>query len=208
MRLLQKEAKNMPPPNNPATGRVALTVDRDTRKYINTLHLARTDNATITAADLLNMANVVADWWQNSYRHAVKLQIVGEQVVATKQDPSDPLQTTVYINGPGDYASGGIQPGDVTAAVSWRTGLAGRKYRGRFYDFGVPSDASNTNDTMTGVYLALLTSVGQYLLNHLATAGLKAIVFHRSDNSYTSITSLIVDQLIDSMRNRLAGRGI
>jgi hypothetical protein len=154
------------------------------------------------------MAAVVADWWQQSYRHGCKLQIVGEQVVATKQDPGDPLQTTVFINGPGDYASGGVQPGDVTAAVSWRTGLAGRKFRGRFYDFGVPSDANNANDTMTGAYLTLLSSIGQYLLNHLATAGLKAVVFHRSDDTFTTITALIVDQLVDSMRNRLAGRGI
>jgi hypothetical protein len=154
------------------------------------------------------MAIVIGDWWNNSYRHGVKLQIVGESVTATKQDPADPIQQLLTISLPGDYASGNVQPGDVTAALSWRTGLAGRKYRGRFYDFGVPSDANNANDTMTGTYITLLTAIGQYLLNHLATAGLKAIIFHRGDNTFTTITALVVDQLIDSMRNRLAGRGI
>ena len=198
----------MAPPNAPSTARVALTVDRDTRKFVNTFHLERLDNGVLGALDLATMVAVLKDWWEQSYRHAVKLQIVGESVVATKQDPFDPLQATVLTNLPGDYASGGIQPGDVTAAVSWRTGYAGRKFRGRFFDFGVPSDANNTNDTMTGTYITLLTSFASYLLNHLATAGLKAIIFHKADNTNTTISAIVVDQLVDSMRNRLAGRGM
>lgn len=198
----------MPVPNNPATARVALRVDRDTRKFLNIIHMAKVGGGTLSAADVLNMANVVADWWQTSYRTACKATIVGEDVVATKQDPGDPLQATVYINAPGSYSGGGNEPGNVTSAVSWRTGLAGRKFRGRFYDFNVPPEATNLNDTMTGVYLALLTSVGQYLINHAITAGVTPIIFHRADSSYTAITQVIVDQLLDSMRRRLAGRGI
>jgi hypothetical protein len=198
----------MPPPNNPSTARVALAVTRDTREYINTLHLARVDNAVLGSGDLSNMANVVADWWQNSYKTVVRPNIVGLQVVATKQDPADPLQATVYINAPGSWGTGTVLPGDVSAAVSWRTGLAGRKYRGRFFDFGVPSDAANINDSMTGAYIAALTAIAQYLLNHLLSANLKLVIFHKSDNTYTAVLGLIVDQLIDSMRRRLAGRGI
>lgn len=197
----------MPVPNNNKTARVALRVSRDTRDFINTFHMARTDNAVLTAADLTNMGGVVADWWLNSYRTAVPAAVVGQDIVATKQDPGDPQQITTYIAAPGSRA-GTILPADVTAAVSWRTGLAGRKQRGRFYDFGMAQGDNNSNDSMTGGYIALLTSAGQYLLNHLATAGLKLIIFHRSTDTYTDVVGLIVDQLIDSMRRRLAGRGI
>jgi hypothetical protein len=170
--------------------------------------MKRADGAVLGSADLIAMGAVVADWWLNSYRHACHSQIVGDNIVATKQDPSNPLQETTYIAAPGDYAGGNVTPGDVTAAVSWRSGLAGRKYRGRFYDFEVPSNAINSNDTMTGAYLLLLQAAGAYLLNHLATANLQLIVYHRSTDTFTTLIGVIVDQLVDSMRRRLAGRGI
>jgi hypothetical protein len=198
----------MPTPNDPATARIALEVIRDVRTFINTFHCARSDNAPLNLGDLQNMNAVFADWWLNSYRHAVKANIVGSSITATKQDPANPIQDTVFLAAPGDYASGVVQPGDVTAAVSWRTGLAGRKYRGRFYDFGVPSDAFQVNDAMTGSYITLLTSVGNYLLTHLAAASLKPVIFHRASNTHTTITGLVVDQLLDAMRRRLASRGI
>jgi len=198
----------VPPPNNPQVARVALQVIRDSRHFVNTFHISRTDNASLSVGDLANINAVFADWWLNSYRHACKSVIVGESVTATKLDPALPIQDTLALAAPGDYASANPLPADVSAAVSWRTGLAGRKYRGRFFDYGVPSDAANTNDTMTGGYITNLTTVGNYLLTHLATAGLKAVIFHRGDNTATAITGLVVDQLIDSMRNRLAGRGI
>lgn len=197
----------MPPPNNGRTARVALRAARDTRDFINTFHFARTDNAVLGAADLANIGTVVADWWLNSYRTAFPNVVVGQDITTTKQDPSDPLQNITYIAAPGSRA-GTILPGDVTAAVSWRTGLAGRKFRGRFYDFGMSQGDNNSNDSMTGGYIAILTAIGQYLINHAATAAIKLIIFHRSDNTYTDVTSLVVDQLIDSMRRRLAGRGV
>lgn len=197
----------MAAPNNPSTARVALRAARDTRDFINTFHVARTDNAALSAADLANIGSMFADWWLNSYRSAFTNALVGQDITTTKQDPSDPLQNITYIAAPGTRA-GTILPGDVTAAVSWRTGLAGRKYRGRFYDFGMAFGDANSNDTMTGGYIAILEAIGQYLLNHAVTAALKLIVFHRLTNTYTDINTVVTDQLVDSMRRRLAGRGM
>lgn len=195
-------------PNNPSTARVVLIVQRDSRKFLNVLTMARSDGAVLGTGDLTNMANVVADWWLNSYRHTCSPQIVGDSVVATKQDPSDPIQTTVYLAAPGDLAGGQLDPADVSGAVSWRTGLAGRKYRGRFYHFQPNGLAINANDTFQGSLIASLTAIGNYLLSHAATASLRAVVFHRSTNTYTNIVAVIMDQLVDSMRRRLAGRGV
>lgn len=194
--------------NNPATARVVLTVTRDTRKFLNVLHMSRLDGAALSSADLLNMANVVADWWQNSYRQTCNPAVVGESVVATKNDPSDPLQQTVYINGPGTLGGSQLDPGNVTAAISWRTGLAGRKYRGRFFHFAPNGLGINGNDTFGGSTLSSFTAVGNYLLSHAVTAALKVIVFHRASNTFTPILETIVDQLVDSQHRRLAARGI
>lgn len=196
----------MPPPNNPAVAKVALHVQRDTRSFINTFHVSKAGGGVLSAADLPNIANVFADWWLNSYRLGIPLQVVGQDITVTKLDPSDPLQYVAYIAAAGGGGSSPL-PADATAAISWRTGLAGRKYRGRFYDFSLPNATVNTNDTLISGTIAGLTAVGQYLLTHLLTAGFKAVVFHRSDNTATDIVSVIVDQLVDSMRNRLAGRG-
>ena len=195
------------PPNNPSVARVALRVQRDTRDFINTFHVRRGDAAALSAADLVAIGGVFADWWLNSYRLAVPNNIVGQDITVTKLDPSDPLQNTTFIAAPG---TGGATayPADVTAAVSWRTGLAGRKYRGRFYDFSIVQGNANQNDTMVGTLISALTAVGQYLLNHYTSAALKGVVFHRPTDTYTDISTVIVDQLVDSMRNRLAGRGI
>jgi hypothetical protein len=154
------------------------------------------------------ITDAFASWWLNFYRHAVKSVIVGEQIVATKLDPAAPIQDTLPIAAPGDYSTGNATAADVSAAVSWRTGLAGRKFRGRFYDFGVPTDGFTTFDTMTGAYITQLTSIGSALITALAAAGLKLVIFHRISNTYTPVVGLVVDQLVDSMRTRLAGRGI
>lgn len=194
-------------PNNPRTARVVLTVTRDTRKFINVLHMARQDNAILNSADLLAMANVVADWYQNSYRHTLRPSVVGFSVVATKQDPNDPQQQTVYINGPGDSPSVQNEAANVSMAISWRTGLAGRKYRGRFYHFGPAVSDINTNDTLTGTFLSAATSVANYLLSHAATAAINAIIYHKVGDTFTPINQVIADQNVDSQRRRLAGRG-
>jgi len=196
----------MPPPNNPRTARVAMTADRDTRKFVNTFHVARVDAGILDAADILNIANIFVDWWSNSYRTALPSLISGDNVVVTKQDPGDPQQVTLALPGAGTFAAPPF-PADVTAAVSWRTGLAGRKHRGRFYDFAIPDNQATFNDTLIGSYQLVLETIAAYLLNHLVTGGYAGIVFHRGDNTSTAITQIVVDLLIDSMRNRLAGRG-
>jgi hypothetical protein len=197
----------MPPPNNPHTARVALNVLRDTRHFQNTFHVARTDDAVLNVADLGNINAAVKAWFDALYRTAFKATIVGQNVISTKQDPSDPQQASLNITTVGNYGTGTDEPADVTAAVSWRTGLAGRKFRGRFYDFEVPSDAHTTADVMTGSYISTLASVAQGLLAQLASAGFKLVIFHKADNTYTAVIGFIVDQLLDSMRKRLAGRG-
>jgi len=198
----------MPVPDNPAVARVVLNVQRDVRKFANVWHMMRTDGAVLTSPDLQAMAQTVADWWTNNYRTTVIVPIVSESAIATKLDPDDPLQEQVFFAAAGSTPTSQSEPGNVTAAMSWRTGLAGRKYRGRTYHVGIDGDQINQNDTLTGIYLAVLSAAAAQFLVLLAAESLKLVVFHRVDDTTTDITGVVIDQLVDSMRSRLAGRGL
>lgn len=196
------------PPDNPTVARAVLNVQRDTRAFANVLHLRRFDGAVLNLADLQTMATTLETWWTTDYRASVVPNVTSENVTVTKLDPDDPIQWTDTFAQPGTAPTPEAEPGNVTAAFSWRTGLAGRKHRGRSYHVGVDGDQINTNDTFTGGYLAILTAVAAQLLSRLTIAGLSLVIFHRIDNTFTTVTSVVVDQLVDSMRTRLAGRGV
>jgi len=198
----------MPVPDNPSVARVVLNVQRDTRKFANVFHMTRTDNAVLNITDLEAMTAALAEWWTDNYRTTVIDIVVSESAVATKLDPDDPIQDQNFFSAAGTVASPAPRPGNVTAVMSWRTGLAGRKHRGRSYHVGVDGDQILTTDNLVGFYLAQLTAAATEFLTILTIAGLKAVIFHRVDDSFTDVTGVVVDQLVDSMRTRLAGRGI
>jgi len=197
----------MPPPDNPAVARAVLNVQRDTRSFANVFHVMRQDEAVLTLGDLLDIANAIEAWWTTNYRTSVVNLVSSVSAVVTKLDPDDPLQHTQAFTFPGTVGSPEVEPANVTAVLSWRTGLAGRKHRGRTYHVGVDGDQLNTTDTIQGGYMAQLLAVATAFLVQLGVESMKAVVFHRSDNTKTDITSAVVDQLVDSMRTRLAGRG-
>lgn len=198
----------MPAPNNPATARVALAVTRDQRRLINTFHAATDDGSPIVASDLTTLTDLFADWWDEVYRLRCQNLISGFSVTATKQDPADPLQETVALTTNGSSTATGVTPASATAAVSWRTGLAGRKYRGRYYHFNMPLANLTTADTIIGAFVADLGAVALSLITRYIGTGLLPVVFHRSTNTYTQILASVVENLLDSQRRRLANRGI
>lgn len=193
--------------NNPSVARVVLNVVRDTRHFVNTFHATRLDEAELNAADLESIGNVFADWWNNTYNQRCMPNIVGQSVVVTKLDPSDPLQDESILVTGGSYGAGTIEPADATLSVSWRTGLAGRKHRGRFYIFSLSSAYTTSLDTITGGEASLLLGAANDLIVRMAAASKQLVVFHRSDDTFTPIVSALVETNIDSQRKRLPGRG-
>lgn len=198
----------MPVPDNPSVARVVLNCQRDTRKFVNVFHMMRGDDAVLNITDLETMTAVIADWWTDAYRTTVIDIVVSESAVATKLDPDDPIQDQNFFSAAGSVASPAVRPGNVSAVMSWRTGLAGRKHRGRSYHVGIDGDQILSTDNLVGFYLAQLTAAATDLLTKLTIEGLKAVVFHRVDDTTTDIVGVVVDQLVDSMRTRLAGRGV
>ena len=105
--------------------------------------------------------------------------------------------------------SGTAESGNVTLAISWRAGLAGRAYRGRIYFPGLVEPDVNANDTIGTAAVAGLAAVGAaFLLNYNAPTGIgQLVLFHRNDNLFSTVVSIVLEALVDSQRRRLAGRG-
>jgi len=195
------------PANNPTVARVALVVARDTRHFVNTFHVGRKDNAVLDDTDLEDIGIAFATWWNTNYRTLMKANIVGEKVTVTKLDPDDPIQFEGPITGAGSYGPSVVLPGDVTLAMAWKTGLAGRKFRGRFYHFGLPAEVVTSIDSITGTHQSACLAVCNALLSLLDLAGFELVIFHRADNTKTTVTNASIEGLVDAQRNRLASRG-
>jgi len=196
----------MPPPNNPAVVRVAMLFSRDTRTFVNTFHC--TKPSAWTVAQMATLANQFVTWWSTQYRNLSWIGISLTQVQVRLYDPSNPLAYDLTLGTP---APGVINtapdPASATLSVSWRSGLAGRKYRGRFYTVGMVEAQSQDNDTVSSAYVITAGNIAAALLSDLLAAGIQLVIFHRVDNTLTPVISSIIENLVDSQRRRLAGRG-
>lgn len=196
----------MPAPNNPRVARVAMLFQRDTRTLVNTFHVAKA--TALTAADLINIAGIFSSWWNTQYRPYASNAVALKQIQVRKYDPSDPLAYDLDISPP----SAGQQAlvpdaASVTQTASWRTGLAGRKYRGRFYAVGLPENFVTNDDAITSPETAALGNAASSLIASVVAATFQLVVFHKVDNTFTQILTAIVENLVDSQRRRLANRG-
>jgi len=195
------------PIDNPAVARLAMLSAKDTRKMVNTFHMTRGDGASLVVADLQNMANVLKAWWDGSYKAQVQGLNFLYEVTARKQDHADPLAYDLSFTNDFGTNTGTELPANCTIGVSWRTGLAGRKQRGRFYAVGVPEEDVGAGDAITSAAQAAFSVVAQDLITRVATAGLRLVIYHRATGLYNVITTAIIDALLDSQRRRLPGRG-
>lgn len=196
----------MPAPDNPLVAKVAMLFARDTRTFVNTFHVA--NDVALTASDLINIAGLFASWWNTAYSEYSSNDVALKQIQVRKLDPSDPLAYDQDIGpvSPGQQASE-ADTGATTQTISWRTGFAGRKYRGRIFAVGLPEGFVNTDDSITSPQTTFLASAASQLLSDLLAAGFKLVVFHKSDNTFTQVLTAIVENLVDAQRRRLASRG-
>jgi hypothetical protein len=177
---------------------------------VNTFHVYKPDGALVLA-DLGEIGAAFYDWWHNRYRTQFGPSIVLDVIEVRKLDPGDPLAldyTTGLPEG-GTRTSGDAaeEPANVSLTMSWRTGLAGRKYRGRNYIPGIGTTDVTTLDTINSTAATRIASIAAQLLAGILTAGFQFVVFHVADNTVTEITDFVIEAILDSQRRRLPGRG-
>lgn len=196
----------MPVPNNPLVCKVALVFRLDTRHFVNTLHFSSAIGWDLTSMG--NLAAMVKQWWLDSYQDDVSNQVSLEQIQVRLLDPTNPLAVDYTTGLPDSGSNANVhEPANVTVTLSWRTGLAGRKYRGRIYIVGLCENNTNDDDTIGSSTVSWLANVGGDLLAKAAAAAIQLIVFHKADNTFTKVLSFVVENILDSQRRRLPGRG-
>lgn len=202
----------VPPPDNPLVCKVTLVYNRDTRKFLNSFHVDKPTPWTLP--EMVQLAIDFRDWWDQFLSNPLPGEVALSQVQVRKYDPTAPLGMDLDVSPPiagGD--AGPAAPGNATQTISWRTGLAGRRFRGRNYVPGLGEGQISTSDLVSSTVVnALAAAAGELILGAL-TSG-KLTIFHAPqevptpyDNTTTDVISAVIENVVDSQRRRLPGRG-
>jgi hypothetical protein len=198
----------MPIPDAPTVARVAMLYTRDTRNFVNTFHVQK--DTELVLSDLEAIATEALDWWETEFKQSQPSTIALTQIQVRKYDPDNPLAYDLPVIPPSvGSLAGAVAPGNTTSTLSWRTGLAGKKFRGRIYVPGIRESDTSDDDRIASPLMALLAAAATGFLDRFGLVGsiYKAIVFHRATATGTRIITAVLENIIDSQRRRLPGRG-
>jgi len=183
------------------------------QKVENTLYLRTT--AAPTAGDVADAAAAVNGWF---VAHPL-LHLSTDYIFQSTHAKDLTVEAGAEADDTANAGTTGSEPsasapGNVSLAVSFRTGLAGRSFRGRNYIPGIPDDFITGNSVGSGTAAAYATDWAALLTALLDSEFTWVVVSRVADGVLrefgitTPIVSVIVtDVLLDSMRRRLTGRG-
>lgn len=192
-------------PNQPFICRATMVYARDTRTYENVIHLFKAAGWTLSA--MQQSALDLREWWNTYYRQGCPGAVALTQVQIRLYDPANPLAYDLAVTPNPGNRGGTAEAGNVTQTISWRTGLAGRKYRGRIYVPALAEPDVTSNDLVGSVVSAVFSAAALALYSGALANGVVPAVFHRSTATYTPVNSHVVESIVDSQRRRLPGRG-
>lgn len=172
----------------------------------------------ITTALLNSLAAIIFGWWDSTQRFDTASALTITGVRMTDLTTSTGLS---QINGYGGATPNGsgtaALPNNVTATITKATPLRGRSYRGRNFIPGI----DRTELTATDYNILLPASVAAFVSNWVAldaalvAGGFQPVIVSRFSGGAprlvgvaTPITSYRMNDVIDSQRRRLPGRGV
>jgi hypothetical protein len=201
----------------PASGvaRVELIFLYQGQRIENVFHIQAQPSGPLPES-ALDSANTRFDaWWKGSMRGHTTAGAVLQQIEVRDMTVADGL-AKIYpclVNCAGTQAGGINMPGNVTVAVKWGTGYAGRSRRGRTFHIGLNGVYSAGNVLTVGAQTALQIGYDA-LRTQLNSAGTPLVIYSRVSNYVyrsaaliTPVTSCSVEINLDSMRRRLTGPG-
>lgn len=204
----------------PSTAEVELIQVLDGQQIENTLYVAQ---STAWDGPALNqLCDVVADWWTTNMAPLVSDQVTLITVEATSLESATAPVGANTTGTPSVGLGGPPVPNNCALAVSFRTALRGRSFRGRNFVAGlVEADVnrSHVDATLVGqiqdAYNAFLTAVSDapvggtwVVVSRFSGVDSSGHPIPRGTGIATPVTSaLVVDDVIDSQRRRLPGRG-
>jgi hypothetical protein len=168
------------------------------------------------------LAGLLIFWWRDHYAPLVSSQVKLNEVVITDLSSDTGFQVT---QAPATLITGGIstsdtEPNNVTIAVSIRTAMRGRSFRGRNYVLGITNSqiSNNTMDDTTitawqAAYSELLTVASDadavwVVVSRFSGIDADKKPIPRAAGIATEVTNVVLaDATLDSQRKRLPGRG-
>jgi len=167
-------------------------------------------------AGLQDLGDAFIDWWDTNLKAFMPTTGSLQQVVLRDLTTESGLAVERTTGLPLVGTNGSPQlPNNVTVAVKWSTGLAGRSFRGRTYHIGMPENSTVGNTVSAGPLDDLLAAYDALIgIPPAVDAAYTLVVvslFHnnapRVAGVATDILDSSIDPTIDSQRRRLPGRG-
>jgi hypothetical protein len=190
------------------------------QKVENTIWVKSVD--LLDADALTTIGETVKAWWISDYAPQVSDLVSLTEVVVTDQTTATGGQVSVN----GDHQLGGQIGGTLTTnstfAVSFRTALRGRAFRGRNYIVGIPLEHMAETNVVEASWASDIVTAYQNLLTQLADVDFEWVIASRFSGvdpdtghpiprtagiTTPVITVVAADLTIDSQRRRLPGRG-
>lgn len=166
------------------------------------------------AETLLDLVDAVNTAWEDNVRPVTANEVLLQKMEAIDVSIEDGPTSELFVLAAGSGGTG-ILPGNVTLAISFRTGFAGRSRRGRLYHVGLTETGVVGDKLVAGVQAGMQAAYAG-MFSDIATAlpGTEhVVVSYCSDGDWrtnalvTPVLTYSVDDTIDSMRKRLLGRG-
>lgn len=163
--------------------------------------------------DPVTATQLAAAFWtavETSYKAAVSNLCNFDYVEVKTLYPTPPNYSGIYYipqPAPGTQ-TGDASPGNVSLGIRWKTGVRGRKFRGRNNVFGM-SEAMSIGSTFNAAEVlnavALAADIWQFSGGLGVT--LSPVVASRTGLFLTRVLGWTIDYLVDSQRTRLLQRG-
>jgi hypothetical protein len=164
---------------------------------------------------LREVANAIKNWWVGEMKDnsATNLQLVRVVAGELTVDGVQILETSGLPTA-GTH-NGQPMPNNVTCAVHWGTGRAGRSYQGRTYHLGLWAGQVDNNALVPAELASIQTKYDDLrtVLDNAVLACEFGVLskYHnklpRPEGVLTPITGVSLDAILDSQRRRLPGRG-
>lgn len=180
----------------------------------NTLYF--TGNVDWGQSQLEDLGEWLEDWYKDELIAKVSDSLTLVSIICRDLGEADSLviERSITSGNVGTLTSTGL-PGNVTLAIKFNSGFAGRSKRGRNFLLGLVENRVTGNEVISP-YLGEFVAAYEALNTHVVNANLaEHVIFSRKNcdpdtsavgNVYP-VTSYGSDGVIDSQRRRLTGRG-
>lgn len=192
----------------PSTVKLVIQGTAEATACLNILHYKYTGAAPASTA-----LNTFVNAWLSAHKtqwlacHGAHYTL--QAVTATDLSVGSGATYSQPVAGPSNVgtATGIPFPNNVALAVSLKTGLSGRRNRGRVFMGGL-TDNQADGSIATGAFQTQLTTLFTALVLQVFTGGFDLAIASYKDAAAKVVTSFVIDTIMDSMRRRLPGRGI